>query len=154
MARLLAKRTVVGLVAMVALSVPMVGAAEEGESVPLQWTQGPGTASIGSDLAEIDLGQDYVFLDAEGTRRFMELNENPVSGNELATVAPLSDDQQWFLVFEFDEVGYVSDEEKDSLDADAITGVGCSSRTAPASGIFWSSPQPMFAAGVASSEIT
>jgi uncharacterized membrane-anchored protein len=50
----------------------------------------------------------------------MELNENPVSGNELATIAPIRDDETWFLVFEFDEVGYVSDDEMDSLDADAI----------------------------------
>ena len=33
---------------------------------------------------------------------------------------PTSDDLSWFLCFEFDEVGYVKDDEKDELDADAI----------------------------------
>jgi uncharacterized membrane-anchored protein len=42
----------------------------------------------------------------------------------LALILPRSTSQRttssWTLVFEFDEVGYVSDDEKDSLDADAI----------------------------------
>ena len=120
MVRLLAKRSVAGIVVLCALGLAMAAAAQQGEPAPLQWTLGSGTAPVGSGLAEIDLGQDYVFLDAGETQRFMEMNENPVSGRELATVAPISDDEQWFMVFEFDDVGYVSDEEKDALDADAL----------------------------------
>jgi uncharacterized membrane-anchored protein len=87
---------------------------------PLAWQRGPGTAPIGSGLAEIDLDEGYVFLDAGESQRFMELLQNPVSGDELATVAPISDGENWFVVFEFDDIGYVDDSEKDSLDADAM----------------------------------
>jgi uncharacterized membrane-anchored protein len=66
------------------------------------------------------IGEDYLYLDADGTKRLMELTQNPVSGLEMATVAPASNDANWFLVFEFDQVGYVPDDEKDSLDADAM----------------------------------
>jgi uncharacterized membrane-anchored protein len=78
------------------------------------------TAPIGDDLAEIDIGEDTIFLDAEGTRRLMELTQNPLSGREVATLSSASEDDSWFLVLEFDPVGYVAGEEKDDLDADAM----------------------------------
>jgi len=94
--------------------------AQEAAPTPLPWQRGPMTAPIGDGLAEIEIDEDYVFLDAAGTRRFMELTENPVSGTEMATLAPIADEANWFVVFEFNETGYVSDEEKDQLDADAM----------------------------------
>lgn len=100
------------------LGVPAI--AEDGAPPPLQWTRGPGTAPIGENLAEIDLGEEHVFLDAEGTRKLMEMTHNPVSGSELATIAPAADDENWFVVFEFEDIGYVKDDEKDALDADAM----------------------------------
>ena len=36
----------------------------------------------------------------------------------MGFVAPAGED--WFAVFEFDDVGYVKDDEKDSLDANAL----------------------------------
>jgi uncharacterized membrane-anchored protein len=101
-----------------ALALP--AGAQESQGVRLDWQQGPMTAPIGDHLAEIEIGGDYLYLDAGETQRFLELNQNPVSGDELATIAPLSEDASWFLIFEFSEIGYVSDEEKDELDADAI----------------------------------
>ncbi|MBW2420413.1 MAG: DUF2167 domain-containing protein [Deltaproteobacteria bacterium] len=94
--------------------------AQEAAPTPPPWQRGPMTAPIGDGLAEIEIDEDYVFLDAAGTRRFMELTENPVSGTEMATLAPIADEANWFVVFEFNETGYVSDEEKDQLDADAM----------------------------------
>jgi len=86
----------------------------------LAWMQGPATAPIGSDLAEIALGESYVFLDQENTKLLMELTQNPLTGTEVATVAPVADDEGWFLIFEWEEVGYVPDDEKDDLDTDAM----------------------------------
>jgi uncharacterized membrane-anchored protein len=105
---------------MALLGLALAGASAAQEQVRLDWQRGPGTAPIGSELSEIDLDENYVFLDAAGTRMLMELTENPQSGQELATVAPVTDQEQWFLVFEYDESGYVSDEERDDLDADAM----------------------------------
>ena len=109
--------------ASIAIAVGFVGAAsaaEEPQAVQLNWQRGPMTAPIGDDLAEVDIGEDTVFLDAEGTRRLMELTQNPLSGREVATLSSATEDESWFLVLEFDEVGYVGDEEKDELDADAM----------------------------------
>jgi uncharacterized membrane-anchored protein len=85
----------------------------------LAWKQGPGSIPIG-DIAKIELSDQYVALDRAGTEKFMELNQNPLEGNEVAVVAPVSDAEQWFLVFQYDEIGYVKDDERDDLDAAAM----------------------------------
>jgi uncharacterized membrane-anchored protein len=103
----------------VALLVPL-GAVAQDEVAPLNWVRGPGTAPIGDALAEIDLGEGYVYLDAEGSRRLMELTHNPVSGQEMATIAPVAEGEEWWVIFEFEESGYVSDDERDDLDADVM----------------------------------
>jgi uncharacterized membrane-anchored protein len=90
------------------------------EEVQLPWQPGPMNAAIGNGLAHIELSESYVFLDADGTRKFMELTQNPVSGSEMATVMPTDPEQDWFLVFEYEASGYVADDEKDSLDAEAM----------------------------------
>ncbi len=110
-----------GLLALLLLGVfPLAVAAADGESAPLEWTQGPGTAPIGDNLAEIHLPEGYVYLDAAGSQQLMQLTQNPVSGMEMATIAPVAEDEGWFLIFEFEDTGYVPDDEKDDLDADAM----------------------------------
>ncbi len=78
---------------------------------------GPLQANLGT-RAQIDVPGGYMFLDGNDTRTLMEQMGNPASGTEVGTIAPENDD--WFLVFEFDEIGYVKDDEKDQLDPDAI----------------------------------
>src|SRR5262245_14543363 len=95
--------------------------AEEGASPPqLAWQPGPLTAPIGDALAEIDVPEGYVFLGQKDTAQLLELMHNPVSGSELATLAPASEQESWLLFFEWDPVGWVDDSEKDDLDADAL----------------------------------
>lgn len=123
MVRLFSRFIPAGLAALAVLALTafgLAGSAAAQQPTPLEWQLGSGAAPIGKKLAEIDLGEDYAFLNARETQRFMELNQNPVSGQEMATVAPVSDAEQWFLIFEFEDIGYVPDDEKDALDADAL----------------------------------
>ena len=91
----------------------------------IPWETGPVLGDLGAE-AKVAVPDDCVFTGAEGTRQFMELNENPTSGIERGTVlCRLVDgngetEATWFAVFEFDDSGYVKDNEKSSLDADAI----------------------------------
>src|SRR4030095_6982888 len=85
----------------------------------LPWTKGPTTGRL-HDLAEIQVPEGYVFMGKDGTRRFMERTQNPTNGDEYGTLAPIAADENWFVVFEFDNVGYVKDDEKDKIDADAL----------------------------------
>lgn len=44
--------------------------------------------------------------------------KNPVSGSEVGLVAP--EGGEWFAVYEFEDVGYIPDNEKNDLDAAAL----------------------------------
>jgi len=83
----------------------------------LNWTKGPNKASIGP-MAEITLKSGYVAIDGNDTRRLLESMQNLTSGEELALVG--TEDLDYFAVYAFDEIGYVKDDEKSSIDADAI----------------------------------
>jgi len=94
---------------------PNVQSEEQG--LDINWEKGPTTAALG-DIAEIEVPEGYVFAGAEDTRKLLEAMQDIPSGKELGFMADTEDD--WFVIFEFDDIGYVKDDEKDSLDADAI----------------------------------
>jgi len=81
------------------------------------WQKGPSLGQLGIN-AKVKIPEGYVFANARDTRTVMEALKNPISNRELGFIAPAGED--WFVVFEYDEVGYVSDEEKSSLDANAL----------------------------------
>jgi uncharacterized membrane-anchored protein len=86
----------------------------------IEWQEGPGTGQIGA-IAQINIPEGFRFAGKDGVRRFLELTENPSSGNELAVmVSPSTGGEPWFVIFEFNQIGYVKDDEKDQLDANAI----------------------------------
>lgn len=91
----------------------------------IPWKSGPMVGALGEE-AQVAVPDGCVFTGEDGTRQFMELNENPVSGIERGTVlcrlvdATGKTESTWFAVFEFDDSGYVKDDEKESLDGDAI----------------------------------
>jgi len=83
----------------------------------IKWQKGPSVASLGN-IAEVRLPEGFMFAGAGDTRLLMEAMENPTSGSELGLLGP--ENLDWFVVFEFDEAGYIRDDEKDKLDADAM----------------------------------
>jgi uncharacterized membrane-anchored protein len=85
------------------------------ESVKFQ--KGPATGDLGT-AAQVRVPAGFVFANGNDTRVIMEKMQNPTSGKEMGFLAPAAED--WFAVFEFDPVGYVKDDEKGSLDADAL----------------------------------
>ena len=87
----------------------------------IAWIDGPTVGKLGR-IAEIQVPEGYRFAGTRGAVRFLELTENIPSGRELGVLIPNVDDdsQFWFVIFEFDESGYVKDEDKDELDAARI----------------------------------
>ncbi len=83
----------------------------------VKWQKGNSVGQLG-DIAQVKVPDGYLFADAKDTRIIMEANQNPTSGREMGFVAP--ENENWFAVFEFDDVGYVKDDDKDSLDATAL----------------------------------
>lgn len=76
-----------------------------------------GTGQVGS-YATLKVPEGYIYTGGPGTIKLMETYGNLTNGSELGYIAP--DNFAWFAVFEFDECGYVKDDEKGSLDAKSI----------------------------------
>ncbi|HEX6718167.1 MAG TPA: DUF2167 domain-containing protein [Pyrinomonadaceae bacterium] len=83
----------------------------------VKWQKGPAVGDLGIN-AQLKVPESYLFANASDTRSIMEAFHNPITGREMGLVAPAGED--WFAVFEFDDVGYVKDDEKGSLDGNAI----------------------------------
>lgn len=112
------------LAVLTALAAPTALAKENGyieeEPVGFDWQFGPAVAQLGDGLAEIEIPEGYMALGRTETQRLMEYLENPVNGTEVGTIAPAEDDANWFVVFEWDEIGYVSDDDHEAIDAEAL----------------------------------
>jgi uncharacterized membrane-anchored protein len=110
------------------LALPLSAPAQEKDTAPkvkIDWQDGPTVGKLG-DLAEIKVPVGYRFAGADGTRKFLELTQNPPSGAELGVLIPEREQgneqagEFWFVIFEFREIGYVKDDDRDKLNADAL----------------------------------
>lgn len=100
----------------VALALSLVTAlASATELSDLPWKFGPTKVQLGSQ-ATLDVPDGYAFLDPAGTKQLNELMENPPDESDTYTLAPT--DMKWTAFFDYDDVGYVKDDEK--LDPDDI----------------------------------
>jgi hypothetical protein len=78
---------------------------------------GPGTAKVGNQ-AEIKVPEGARFTDAAGTRKMLEMMHNPTGGSELGLLT--NDQLDWFVIFEFEDIGYVKDADREKLDGQAM----------------------------------
>jgi uncharacterized membrane-anchored protein len=115
-----------GALRALALAAVLVGGAHaaRAEDAPapeqkIAWTSGPATVDLAT-LAEVRLPEALAFAGAADTRKLLEAMGNTTDGSEVGLVVPKAEDQGWFIVFEWNPIGYVKDEEKDQIDADAL----------------------------------
>jgi uncharacterized membrane-anchored protein len=105
-----------GLAALLVVAVPL-GAQDQGPKV--NWVPGPAKVDLGK-VAQLDLAEGYVFLNAPDARKLLEAVGNVPGGSEVGLVAPAAEDQSWFVIFDYQEVGFVRDDDKDKIDAAGI----------------------------------
>jgi uncharacterized membrane-anchored protein len=106
---------VVGAAAVLSAAVSVRG---QEQTTDIRWQAGPSVGSLG-DIAQIKVPEGFRFTGQAGTRTFLELTQNPTNGSELGILLPESVEAgRWFVVFDFNSIGYVKDDEKDKLDAD------------------------------------
>jgi uncharacterized membrane-anchored protein len=103
--------------ALLAQATSCLLAQDSGSRPKLNVVKGPGTAALGS-VAKIDLPPGYFFLDGKDYRSMLKAEGEPVSGRELGLLSPTNED--WSVIFKFSDIGYVKDDEKDSLNADKL----------------------------------
>ena len=85
-----------------------------------QVAQGADSVFPLGNQAQIILPEGYDALDGDQTRAMLSKMGEPSSNQEVGFVVPKEEGQNWSVYFEFDPIGYVKDDEKDKLDADAI----------------------------------
>lgn len=85
----------------------------------LNWVEGGKKVDLGN-VAEVDLDSSFLFLDAANTEKKVKMNHDVLSGDEIGSIYPKDENQSWCVVFEYDEVGHIKDDEKEDIDADAI----------------------------------
>jgi uncharacterized membrane-anchored protein len=105
--------TVCGL----ALAGSALGSESPAAKPKLNILRGPAKAQL-EGIAQIEVPSGYAFLDGKSTRTLMKASGEPVSGHELGFLRPTN--AHWSVLFEFSDVGYVKDDEKDKLDADKL----------------------------------
>lgn len=80
--------------------------------------QGPKTLPLGANIAQLHLPQNFIYLDKSQTNKFlMEQGDKPEEGS-LGLVAEENDD--WFALLRYDDIGYVKDDEASSLNGDTL----------------------------------
>ena len=91
----------------------------EQPALKIDWTRGPTDLGLGS-IAQTKLPEHTLFAGPDDTRKLMKRMGNVPNGLELGLVVPSAEGQDWFVVFEHHSVGFVKDDDKDKIDADAI----------------------------------
>lgn len=85
----------------------------DGDDLP--WILGPTTVTLGKDVAQLEVGEDFIFADGDLTRQLLEWMGNPTGDTEVGLLAPADTLQNWFIIFEYFPVGYVKDDEVDEI---------------------------------------
>lgn len=91
--------------------------ADEGADEPLPegMTYGPTKVQLGAN-AELNVPADTIFADAKATKQLLEKGGNIANGREVGSLLSGSAS----TIFEFEDIGYVKDDDKDALDADKM----------------------------------
>src|SRR5688572_4808687 len=85
----------------------------------VEFEHGPLVAKI-EEHAEIAVPKGFVFTGKKGTMKLMEMMGNLTNDREVGFLAPATvfdekSNESWFVVFEFNDVGYVKDDEKKDI---------------------------------------
>lgn len=90
------------------------------EEVKVEWVKGPARVDVGDALAEVQLPDGLAFAGASDARRLLEQMGNITDGSEKGIIVPRAQDQDWFIIFEWNPIGFVKDDDKDKIDAPAL----------------------------------
>jgi uncharacterized membrane-anchored protein len=89
----------------------------EGE---INWVEGPKTVTMGDELVNLNVPSEMLYLNAEDTVKFNEAIGNAETGKEIGMVISKDENKDWFIVFEYEEVGHVEDDDSQDLNGDEL----------------------------------
>ncbi|MCY6371683.1 DUF2167 domain-containing protein [Clostridium ganghwense] len=94
--------------------------ADNNSEININWIVGPTTVDVGTNLAELNLSDGYVFANGKDAKVLMKQMDNSISGIEQGIVVSSDPEQDWYVLFEFDDIGYVNDNDAKKIDADKL----------------------------------
>lgn len=83
------------------------------------WIEGGQTVNLDT-IATLDLDSEHLFLDGDNTRLMATDYEDFVSGLEVGSVFSMDENQTWAVFFDYEETGYIEDDEKGKIDKKAL----------------------------------
>jgi uncharacterized membrane-anchored protein len=86
----------------------------------VNWIEGGKTISMGDNLSTLKLPTGYLFANADDTSKLMKYMGNSPSKQDIGLVTPNNQNKTWFIVYRYDPMGYVKDDESKSIDKAAI----------------------------------
>jgi uncharacterized membrane-anchored protein len=103
--------------ALLTVSTVWLPAQDADSKSKIKFITGPAKAHLGN-VANIDLPAGYFFVEGNDYRAMLKAEGEPVSGRELGLLS--STNENWSVIFKFADIGFVKDDEKDSLNADKL----------------------------------
>ena len=109
------------MICRLAVCLALLPAAAAAQLDKIPWAKGPTKGVLGAE-ATITVPASCLFTGMDGVKAFLEATQNNASGNERGVLlCPANGTSDtWFVLFSYDQSGYVRDDEGASLDADAI----------------------------------
>ncbi|EFM09541.1 Protein of unknown function DUF2167, membrane [Paenibacillus curdlanolyticus YK9] len=110
-------------IATFAVTAPAAAHAESAQastSSEPQWVVGTGQSVGLGTIANLKVKQGYSFMDAQNTKQFIKQYGGVPSQHEIGAIAPDSQDENWIVYFEYEDVGHISDKDKDEIDVEAL----------------------------------
>jgi uncharacterized membrane-anchored protein len=109
------------MICRLAVCLALLPAAAAAQLDKIPWAKGPTKGVLGTE-ATITVPANCLFTGMDGVKAFLEATQNNASGDERGVLlCPANGtNDTWFVLFSYDESGYVRDDEGASLDADAI----------------------------------
>ncbi|HET9932032.1 MAG TPA: DUF2167 domain-containing protein [Polyangiaceae bacterium] len=107
----------VSLVARAEPSEPAGATSAEAAGPPPEWQPGPRTVNLGHDI-KVELPADYMYLPPAEAKKALEKGGSFHNDAVLGLLASVKPSDDWFVVLQYEDSGYVKDDEK--LDADEL----------------------------------
>lgn len=101
------------------LTTNLVFATEGGDPLELNWIEGGTTVQLG-EFSTLQLDDSLLYLNKADTEKVQQYFGNSITGTELSSVFPVDEAETWFVLFEYEETGYISDKDKDKINAKAL----------------------------------
>jgi uncharacterized membrane-anchored protein len=84
----------------------------------INWIEGPAKVDL-AKVANVQLAQNFIFANAKDTAALMEYLGEPEDSDYAGLITSASN-EEWYVLFYYDPIGYVKDAEKEALDSAKI----------------------------------